>query len=84
METNFDVTRDARLHQAADALLSAAMAYWQEYRRVTGGAAVIWVSDTDGRLVILTRGEYRETLFRNIDALKQDTQFLKPFEEPTS
>lgn len=60
--TNLPTESDPALEEAATRLLDAAMAYWEEYRRVTGGAAVVWVDDTDGRMVILTRAEYRATL----------------------
>lgn len=58
---------DEQLRAAAADLLAAAMRYWKEYRRVTGGAAVVWVGDTNGELVVLTRGEYRDQLMVNID-----------------
>lgn len=58
------------LKTAADQLLAAAMAYWAVYQKANPpGAAVVWVEDTDGRLVILTRGEYRERLMANVDEL---------------
>jgi hypothetical protein len=69
METKADPALDA----AARALLDAAMAYWHEYNRTTGGTAVVWVKDTDGRMVILTRGEYRSQLMENIDRLRLDS-----------
>lgn len=70
IETNLE-PRDV-LEDAARRLLDAAMDYWTVYRRATGGAAVVWVKDSDGRMVILTRGEYQNTLLRNIDALHDD------------
>jgi hypothetical protein len=69
IETNLNIDAKAELKDAADKLMDAAMDYWSAYKRVTGGAAVVWVKDSDGRLVILTRGEYREALLQNVDRL---------------
>ena len=78
METNIDTSTDKDLNAAADTLMRAAMDYWKAYRKARGSAAVVWVKDTDGRMVILTRGEYQATLMRNIDALRneQDSTYL--------
>lgn len=65
------------LEEAADALLSAAMTYWKAFRRVNGGAAVVWVEDEDGRLVVLTRGEYRDTIMANIEPIRGPHMFDK-------
>ena len=59
------------LHDAAVALLEAAMNYWTIYQRQLGGSAVVWISDSDGRTVILTRGEYKHTLMHNIDRVHE-------------
>ena len=82
METNLELSSDkhSTLKVAGQALLDAAMDYFYEYRRATGGAAVIWIKDTDGRMVILTRGEYADTLMRNIDVLKRHEELVVPFE----
>lgn len=54
------------LRVAADALLAAAHHYWRELGAVAGSRAVIWLEDTAGRVVIFTRGEYRQHLMENI------------------
>jgi len=54
------------LRVAADALLEAAHRYWRELGAVAGSRAVIWLEDTAGRVVIFTRGEYRQHLMENI------------------
>ena len=81
METNLELSSDkhSTLKVAGQALLDAAMDYFYEYRRATGGAAVVWIKDTDGRMVILTRGEYGDTLMRNIDILKRQEESVVPF-----
>lgn len=63
---------EPELETSARELLEAAMRYWEAFRKETGGAAVVWLADADGRMVMLTRGEYRDTLMRNIDALPRD------------
>lgn len=73
VETNLQTASDTELYEAAQVLLDAAMDYWEVYRRVIGGAAVVWVKDTDGRMVVLTRGEYQAELMRNIDRLYRDS-----------
>lgn len=78
METNLKTSNDAALNAAAQTLLDAAMAYWGEYKRATGGAAVVWLKGTDGALVVFTRGEYRETLMRNIDSLERNADTELP------
>lgn len=78
METNLKTCNDESLSVAAQALLDAAMAYWSEYKRATGGAAVVWLKGTDGALVVFTRGEYRETLMRNIHSLERDSDTELP------
>ncbi len=57
------------LREATVALLEAASSYHAAYMRAGLGAAVVWVEDTDGRLVILTRGEYRSHLMSNVHSL---------------
>lgn len=75
MQTNFNVTNDAALKLAGDQLLAAAMAYWSAYQRAVGFDAVVWLQDTDGQLVIFTRGEYRQRLMANIEHVRQDIEF---------
>lgn len=50
-------------------LLEAAHDYWSAYKRAVGGAAVVWLEDDYGRLVVFTRGEYRDEILWNITPL---------------
>lgn len=81
METNLPTSGDPQLHDAAQRLLAAALAYWREYARVTGGNGVVWLAGSGGELVILTRGEYRDTLMQNVDRLRRDAIDLRPFND---
>lgn len=80
MQTNAPTAADPALDTAARKLLEAAMEFFKEHRRSTGGAAVVWLKDTDGRLVILTRGEYRDVLMANIHRLEHDV--VRSFGDP--
>jgi len=64
------MTMDRERHEAATVLLAAAHAYWKACSRENQTGAIQWLTDTDGALVIFTRGEYRETLMGNIDKLR--------------
>lgn len=72
MMTN--TTPQGELREAANRLLTAAMDYYEAYRRAGCQGAVVWLKDTAGRMVILTRGEYRDTLMRNIDRLHANAE----------
>lgn len=60
---------DGDLKVAARVLLDAARAYFAAYTNAGLRGAVVWVEDTDGRLVLLTRGEYRDELMRGVHRL---------------
>ena len=73
---------DAERIKAAQNLLDAAHQYWriERDRSKSPSAAVRWLSDATGAVLIFTRGEYRETLMRNIDALTKD-ELIERFPE---
>jgi uncharacterized membrane protein len=66
-----NVTPGSALDAAADALFAAAQTYWEEYNR-GAYAAVVWVQDGDGQLVVMTRGEYTETLRECVETIEGD------------
>lgn len=68
------------LKTAAQRLTDAAVDYYNVYQRSGMRGAVIWVEDTLGRLVVLTRGEYRETIMANIHKLEGAQP--RPFDVP--
>ena len=65
METN-TVARGT-LYERGRELIEAAEAYWQEYQRSLSPAAVVWLKDDNGGLVLFTRGEYSDSLMRQVD-----------------
>jgi len=69
MEQETNVRTMGTLKEKGVKLLEAAMEYWEEYRKVSGPGAVVWLRDEDGRLVLLTRGEYTSTLMQNIERM---------------
>jgi len=60
------MSETTELREAADALLAAAATYHAAANRHGIFGAVIWLEGTGGDLVIVTRGEYRETLMAGI------------------
>lgn len=44
--------------------------------------AVQWIKDTDGRVIIFTRGEYVSTLMRNIDSIGAPTEAFELQSKP--
>jgi hypothetical protein len=71
---NMTPEKKSALEDAATRLLEAAMDYHDEYRKAGLAGAVVWVKDSDGRMVVLTRGEYRHTLMQNIDRIYNDVE----------
>ena len=61
------------------------MDYHAAYRKAGLAGAVVWIKDTDGRMVVLTRGEYGPTLMRNIDRIYGDAaEPLMEFNPPAA
>ena len=85
MTLTANTTPTGGLKDAADRLLKAAMDYHAAYRKAGLAGAVVWIKDTDGRMVILTRGEYGATLMRNIDTLYGEAdEPLMEFDPPAA
>lgn len=63
---------ESEVHQLAQALLDAAVAYRNATSRTPFGGAVQWLDASDGFTVICTRGEYRRTLMENIERLRRE------------
>ena len=64
---------------AAQELLDAAYTFWDSERAAGQYGAVKWLDDDRGGLLIFTRGEYRDTLMKNIDVVKDA---VHKFSEP--
>jgi hypothetical protein len=60
---------DDKRKAAAQKLLDAAYEFWQACHNEGQYGAVQWLTDSYGKLLIFTRGEYRETLMANINTL---------------
>jgi len=59
-----------QLREAAAEFGDAGQRYWEATHKAgMNVGAIVWCQDTDGRLAIFTRGEYREQLMRNIERL---------------
>lgn len=57
------------LYEKAQALMNAAQEYWECCKKQGSNGAVRWLEDDQGRIVIFTRGEYKQELFNNIFTL---------------
>ena len=55
------------LKEIGQRLLDVALEYHEAANRAGVSGAVIWLTGSDGEMVIITRGEYRDTLMRNIE-----------------
>lgn len=57
----------ADLQRKADAFLTAGQEYWDSCRKAgLDVGSVTWIENTSTGMAIFTRGEYRDTLLRNI------------------
>ncbi len=68
------------LKEAAQRLLEEAARYWEVYQRERSRAAVVWLQDEEGRVLIFTRGEYREQLMAEVTKLGVPTHYFQPDE----
>ena len=64
------------LVDAGDRLLAAAHEYWGIFQKERGSCAVVWLEGTDGKAVLFTRGEHKETLMLSILNNKIETHFF--------
>lgn len=59
------------LHNAAQRLLDASLSYLTIYQETLGPDAVVYLKDTDGRVVIVTRGEYTDALMEGVGVVRE-------------
>ena len=65
------------LRSKADAMLKASAEYWEAYHKAGLRGAVVWVEATDGQLVVMTRGEYKDIIMQNIEPLQKEPYHFK-------
>lgn len=70
----------SRLRETAKALLEAAHDHWRAMQKEAGGAAVIWVTDDDGRMVVFTRGEYAGVIREALRQRDPGAPWLEPID----
>jgi hypothetical protein len=51
----------------ARALITAGQAFWDAKRLAGEGAGVVWLQDTTGRVLVFTRGEYRDAMMAAVE-----------------
>jgi hypothetical protein len=79
METNMNAAAHAELRKKGQALIEAARAFWEVHRSIGGPRAVVWLSSTDGSLVVFTRAEYRDQILANVRPISEETPLRDPF-----
>lgn len=68
-----DILRDDPRYAAAQRVINAMHEFW---KLAPSGGAVQWIEDSDGRLVVFTRGEYRAAIREAIgEALHPEEYF---------
>ena len=72
---------DEKRYEAAKRLLAAAHEFWKACNAEGQYGAVQWLTDTDGALIIFTRGEYKDRLMRNVDMLPSQVANVHLFGE---
>jgi len=64
------------LQEVGKEFLDAGYKYWEAmHKSGVPCGAVCWLTDLDGRMAIFTRGEYRDTIMRNIEKIGRVTHF---------
>ena len=64
----------AQLQEEADRFQEAGIRYWEAMHKAGIGGAIAWVQGKEG-LTLFTRGEYRDTLLRNVERIGPITHF---------
>ncbi len=81
MLTNKTISKDEALYEKGKTLTKAAYDYWEEYNKLVGSSAIVWLQNEDGNLILFTRGEYREQIMREVDRINLDEkmyEFISP------
>ncbi len=79
IETNLSIKKDTELYKKAQALLTCAYEYWQEYRKLGEPSAVVFVEANSGHFVLFTRSEYKEAI---MSVVRTETYGEPPLEHP--
>ena len=74
------VTVKQKTEELAEKLFDAAFEYWDHFHCNHGSGAVVWVEDTQGRMIVLTRGEYKQQVKDAIGEMIQDDIFFDEVE----
>lgn len=60
---------DQKRYKAAQELFDAAYRFWNACQEEGQHGAVQWLNGSLGELIVFTRGEYRDTILKNIQSL---------------
>lgn len=72
----------SELQKLGDEFIKAGQAYWEAMQKAGMGGALAWIEDSHQGLVIFTRGEYRDTLLRNIPEIGPIYQLGSATDDP--
>lgn len=76
------IKREDPRHAAAQKVIDAMYEYWQLSYGTEDSCAVRWIQDANGKVVIFTRGEYRDVLMQSVGDIhnNQNPRPTKMFE----
>lgn len=57
---------NSKLKDQADKLFKSFKEYWELFQKEVGPAAVIWIQDESGELIMYTRGEQADHLINSV------------------
>jgi len=84
MQTNLTIQRDSELEKRGKVLIEAGSEYWDEYQRVCGSSAVVWLEMDNGHFILFTRSEYKQDIMYRVPALQDEGGMVRPFEPNVS
>lgn len=74
---------DKKRRKKGKKLINAAHEFWKACKEEGQYGAVQWLQTYDGALVVFTRGEYREQLFKNIESMNNVHRYGESLPEDT-
>jgi len=71
----------ADLEEEGRKFLEAGYRYWEAAHKAGISGAVIWLQDDEGKMIIFTRGEYRDALMQGIEEIGTPRHFGRVLDE---
>ena len=67
MKTTIQIKKDSAMDALARKLLDAASCYLEEAQKHLGQHSVVWLMDDDGKMLLFTRGEYKNAIMSAVE-----------------